>query len=318
LRLIDFNNESGCEYINMNTSDVIFKQKPSELWGRALFLFLSVIFHLILAHYFYTAKFAIDEIKTEKKVVFIRPVSSPVVFPNLDKKKPPETSPSNEPPPEIIPVDTDAALTDNGTTGKNVTVPDIPVPVDKQRTTIKPDYLRIPTTAPGRERLKAPLKPSHYLKRETLDEILRRAERELQEKKGITADSSLAESPSTVSPYDNDSIVIDPTAMAYFKSKGIDITPWARKVVERINGNWSILPGFGTSDGSAGGEVGIAVVFDPEGKVVSADVKRSSNLQYMDRAALNAIQMSAPFPTPPGRFPGGQLKVFFLFNYENI
>lgn len=304
--------------INMKTSDVIFRRKPAELWGRALFLFLSAIFHLILAHYFYTAKFAVGEIRTEKKVVFIRPLPSPVVFPDLDKKKPPELSPSKEPPIEILPVDAGADSTDSRTKEKNETVPDIPVPVEKQQTAIKPDYLRIPNPAPGRESLKAPLKPSHYLKRETLDEILRRAERELREKSAITAGPGSTESPSTVSPYDNDSIVIDPSAMAYFKGKGIDITPWARKVVERINGNWSILPGFGTSDGSAGGAVGIAVVFDPEGRVVSADVKRSSNLQYMDRAALNAIQMSAPFPSPPGRFPGGQLKVFFLFNYENI
>jgi TonB family protein len=302
----------------MKISDVIFRRKPAELWGRALFIFLSVIFHLILVHYFYTAKFDIDEVKSGKKVVFIRPVSSPIVFPNLDEKKPPETSPAKALPLEIHPVDTGAASTDNGTMKKNGTVSDIPVPVEKQRTTIKPDYLRKPSPAPEREHLKAPLMPSRYLKRETLDEILRRAERELQEKERITANSGSTESPSAVSPYDNDSIVIDRSAMAYFNSKGIDIAPWARKVVERINRNWSILPGFGTSDGSAGGEVGIAVVFDPEGRVVSADVRRSSKLQYMDRAALNAIQMSAPFPAPPGRFPGGQLKVFFLFNYENI
>lgn len=304
----------------MKTSDVIFRRKPAELWARALFLFLSVIFHLFLAYFFYTAKFGIEEFKTEKKIVFIRPVSFPLVFPNL-KEHPPETSPAGKLPLEESPADTMGPSTETRTEKTTETAPHIPVPAEKQPAAVKPDFLRDPGPTPGRERLKAPLNPSRYLKPETLDEILRRAEREQREKAGITGndgETGPVETHPGVSPYDDDNIVVDGAARAYFNGRGIDITPWARKVVEKINGNWSILPGFGPANGSSKGAVGIAVVFDPEGRVVSADVTRSSSIQYMDRAALNAVQMSAPYPAPPGRFPGGQLKVFFLFNYENI
>ncbi len=299
----------------MKISDVIFSRKPAERWAQSLFFLLSVIFHGFVAHYFYTAKFAIEEVKVDKKIILVRPISrEPMVFPPTgkpDQKEedvlrvkpaqaaaPRKTVEPTEPTKKKDPAPVTAAEQTTGQPSMPGSAPAVsakPAPVSKPKG------------------LKAPLNPSYYLKPENLEDVFNRIKQEEREKTGLEGpiDTSGA-----VTPFE-DNIVIDSAGKAYFESKGIDITPWARKVVEKINENWSLLPGFGTGGSGSRGEVGIAVAFNQEGRVVSDAVTRSSGMQYMDQAALNAIRMSSPYPRLPGRIPSGRLNVFFLFNYAN-
>lgn len=298
----------------MKISDVIFSRKPAERWARSLFLLLSVVFHTFIAYYFYTAEFAIEEVKGKKTVIFIRPVSrEPLVFPRIKKPVQEEDVLTVKPVPQTRPAPREPAEPaeerEPGPPESNEAPPGQPsIPVDA------PVVSEGPALAETPKRLKAPLRPSYYLKPENLEEVFNRIKREEREKAGLKGP---VDTPTAGVTPSGDNIVIDSAGRAYFESKGIDITPWARKVVEKINENWSLLPGFGTGPGGSRGEVGIAVAFDREGRVVSNRVTRSSDMQYMDQAALNAVRLSSPYPPLPGRIPGGRLNVFFLFNYQN-
>ncbi len=300
----------------MKISNVIFRWKRAELWTRFLFFLFSIIFHIFFAYYFYTAKFDIKEVKVEKKVIEIRPISKEkIVFPDIKRKKP---SLENQSILTLAPVITSPGYKSGDE--KSSQIPQRPrekkVPAKKgyvttEKKSIKgkiPDIIK--ESIHTKERLKAPFKPSHYLKPETIDEILRRFEKEKIDKDIKSVESMDA---SGISTRGND-IVIDHEGKAYFESKGFDITPWAQKVVARINENWFVLPEFKIEENSV---VGIVVTFDKDGEVVTAKITRSSNVHPLDQSALNAIKLSTPFPRLPEQFPGDQLKAFFLFNYEN-
>lgn len=300
----------------MKISDVIFRWSRAELWTRFLFFLFSIIFHIFFAYYFYTAKFDIKEVKVEKKIIEIRPISKEkIVFPDIRRKK---SSLENQNSLTLAPV-----ITSPGYKPGEKKPSQIPQKPREKKVPAKKGYVTtekksIKGKIPGiikepihtRERLKAPFNPSHYLKPETIDEILHRFEKEKIDKGKKSVESIDA---SGISAKGND-IVIDHEGKAYFESKGFDITPWAQKVVARINENWFVLPEFKIGDNAV---VGIVVTFDKDGEVVTAKITRSSDMHPLDQSALNAIKLSTPFPRLPEQFPGDQLKAFFLFNYEN-
>jgi hypothetical protein len=294
----------------MKTSDVIFKWKRADIWTRFLFFLFSIIFHIFFAYYFYTTKFDIKEIKVEKKIIEIRPIDKEkILFPNIKRKKnsqknqkilnlaPKTTSPGYKPGDKKSSQVSQKPREEKGPVKKGYVTPDKEPGIQKK-------------TTPTRERLKAPFNASKYLKPETIEEILRDFEKE---KTGEGRKPGEARDASGI-PTSDQNIVVDHEGKAYFESKGYDITPWAQKVVARINENWFVLPGFKIEENSV---VGIVVIFDKYGEVVSAKIKRPSDVQPLDQSALNAIKLSAPYPHLPEQFPGDQLKAFFLFNYNN-
>jgi len=300
----------------MNISDVIFSRRPAEQWARALFFLLSVIFHIFIAYYFITAEFDIKQVKIDKKIILVRPISrGPLVFPSTEPPRQEEDvlriKPLPRKPVKPTTPTTPAKSLERKEPG-SVATGELP-PGQPSMPGIVPAVPGKPGIAEAPKGLIAPFNPSYYLKPENLEEVFNRIKREEREKAGL---EEPVDTSGAVTPFE-DNIVIDSAGRAYFESKGIDITPWARKVVEMIDENWSLLPGFGTGDSGSGGEVGIAVAFNQEGRVVSDRVTRSSGMQYMDQAALNAVRMSGPYPPLPGRIPGGRLNVFFLFNYQN-
>jgi outer membrane biosynthesis protein TonB len=300
----------------MKTSDVISRWKRADIWTRFLFFLFSIILHIFFAYYFYTAKFDIKEVEVEKKVIEIRPIlKETIVFPGIKRKKPAEDNQNNL---TFAPV-----LTSPGDKPGEKKTSQIPQKPRKKKTPVKKDYITtdkksIKGKIPGISKepvhtskpLKAPLNPSHYLKPETIDEILSRYEKEKSNRVKKSMESMDASDFFT----GGSDIVIDHEGKTYFESKGFDISPWAQKVVARINENWFILPEFKIGDNAV---VGIVVTFDKYGKVVTAKITRSSNTHPMDQSALNAILLSSPFPHLPDQFPGDQLNAFFLFNYKN-
>lgn len=101
---------------------------------------------------------------------------------------------------------------------------------------------------------------------------------------------------------------------ASFKSKGYDITPWAKIVVDKIQRNWALSP---SQETSAKGEVEIFVIIEKSGALLSVEVIKSSEIQMLDQTALKALRMSSPFPELPNDFPNNSLEAYFVFGYDD-
>jgi hypothetical protein len=280
----------------MRISDVIFSWRRAERWTRVLFLLFSIVFHIFFAYYFYTARFDIREIKTKKTIIVVHPVAKEeLVFPTL--KEPPQKTPSP------------AEQRSKGTIGP-IEVKKGQVTAGKQSMPIKPG--KGPAPAGGRERFKAPFNPSDYLKPETLDEIFRRVEREkiLPGLPTVPTDSPVGEPGGAGSD-----IVIDTEGQAYFQGQGYDLTPWAQQVVKRINENW-LIPAEMLPGSEANCEVGIAVTVTKNGQVKTTKIKKASEQEFLNRAALSALDISVPFPALSRFYPNETLEAYFLFNYR--
>lgn len=101
---------------------------------------------------------------------------------------------------------------------------------------------------------------------------------------------------------------------ASFAIKDYDITPWATKVVDKIQNNW-IIP----SSEEAGGKglVGISVIIEKNGELLSVKIVNSSDVHLLDEAALKAIELSSPFPALPDVLPVAKLEAYFEFHYND-
>lgn len=288
----------------MRISDVIFSWRRAERWTRFLFLLFSIVFHIFFAYYFYTARFDIRKIKTKKTIIVVHPVAKEeLVFPTL--KEPPQKTPT---------------LAEQRSTGSIGPIGPIdPIKIKKGQVTageqpmpIKPGKAPAPAPAGGRERLKAPFNPSDYLKPETLDEIFRRVEREktLPGLPTVPTDSPAGEPGGTGSD-----IVIDTEGQAYFQGQGYDLTRWAQQVVKRINENW-LIPAEMLPGSEENCEVGIAVAVTKNGQVKTIKIKKASGQEFLNRAAVSALDISVPLPSLPRFYPNETLETYFLFNYR--
>lgn len=98
-----------------------------------------------------------------------------------------------------------------------------------------------------------------------------------------------------------------------FNINQIDISPWAREVVEKIQKNWAI-PAAQDDDGKK--LVEITVSIGKNGDLLNVGIRNSSAQPTLDQAALNAVRMSAPFPELPDNFPSDRVEAHFLFQYN--
>jgi TonB family protein len=90
----------------------------------------------------------------------------------------------------------------------------------------------------------------------------------------------------------------------------IDLSPWARTVVELIQKNWAV-PAGQQSESEA--SVEIAVVILKNGAVTFIDVVAPSDDHEFDLAARDAIEMSSPLPQLPNDFPADSLEISLVF-----
>jgi TonB family protein len=103
-------------------------------------------------------------------------------------------------------------------------------------------------------------------------------------------------------------------AGASFRIENYDISPWAEKVVNTILANW-IIPY--PKEMGVKGVVGISVIIDESGEILSAQVVNSSLILLLDEAALKALKESSPFPSLPEDFPKKNLEAYFEFHYDD-
>lgn len=95
--------------------------------------------------------------------------------------------------------------------------------------------------------------------------------------------------------------------------RGFDISPWAQLLVNIIQRNWVLPP---SDAAKASGRVGITIIVDGSGQLSTVRMINSSSNQLLDRAALDAIARSLPFPRLPQGFPDRQLEAYLLFDYH--
>lgn len=99
-----------------------------------------------------------------------------------------------------------------------------------------------------------------------------------------------------------------------FRIEEYDISPWAKQVVNTILTNWAIpYP----KEMGVKGVVGVSVIIDESGEILSAQVVNSSLILLLDEAALKALKESSPFPSLPKDFPNKSLEAYFEFHYDD-
>lgn len=99
-------------------------------------------------------------------------------------------------------------------------------------------------------------------------------------------------------------------SQAFFNIEDYDLSPWAKRVLLRIQKNWLIPT---VTKESLRQPVEITIVIEKNGKISSIKVNRSSNSDAFDQAALNALRISSPLPGLPQDFPNKNLEALFMF-----
>ena len=144
--------------------------------------------------------------------------------------------------------------------------------------------------------------PKDYLREEELD-LLKYLSSETSTQRPLGA------SPST----ETYGARISTPGKAAFNINQIDISPWARDVVEKIQKNWTI-PTAQEDDGKNAVEITVSI--GKNGDLLEIHIRNSSAHPTLDQAALNAVRMSAPFPELPDDFPNDSVEAHFLFRYN--
>jgi TonB family protein len=96
--------------------------------------------------------------------------------------------------------------------------------------------------------------------------------------------------------------------------KGYDLLPWATAVIDRLQVNWT-LPAVGGVPKAA--KIGMIVVIKKNGELDSIEIIEGTSLEALDKAALEALRTSLPFPPLPADFPGDLLEITFEFVYND-
>lgn len=89
-----------------------------------------------------------------------------------------------------------------------------------------------------------------------------------------------------------------------------DFGPYMRELQRRIKMNWD------PPKGNESKRVVLLFKIAKDGRLLSVRVFKSSGVPGADRAALNAVQLTAPFRPLPGDFRGSSIDIQFTFDYN--
>lgn len=93
-------------------------------------------------------------------------------------------------------------------------------------------------------------------------------------------------------------------------TENVDFAPYMKEVQRRIKLNW---------DPPKGNEQKTAIVFmriAKDGRLISCKIYKSSGSPTMDKAALKAVEITAPFKPLPSDFNGQYVDIHFTFDYR--
>ena len=89
-----------------------------------------------------------------------------------------------------------------------------------------------------------------------------------------------------------------------------DFGPYMRELQRRIKMNWD------PPKGNESKRVVLLFKIAKDGRLLSCSVYKSSGLQGADKAAINAVQATAPFRPLPAEFKGQSIDIQFTFDYN--
>jgi TonB family protein len=98
----------------------------------------------------------------------------------------------------------------------------------------------------------------------------------------------------------------------FFDTKGFPLGEYARQVIDRVKGNWSIPSNLRHSQGRST----LIFYIEKDGRVSGLRVITASGSDSLDLAALNSVLGANPFPPLPTGFPGGHVGAKFVFSYN--
>jgi protein TonB len=99
----------------------------------------------------------------------------------------------------------------------------------------------------------------------------------------------------------------------FFDTQGYDLGPWGNHIVAIVRRNW-IVPV--AAELGLKGIVAISFKVDHNGKILNPTIISGSGVPSFDQAALQALQISNPFPPLPPDFPRDTLPAVFRFYYN--
>ena len=88
--------------------------------------------------------------------------------------------------------------------------------------------------------------------------------------------------------------------------------PYMRNLEQKIKRNWT------PPKGDSSKRVVVTFVIGRDGRLLSAKVTKSSGVPLADRAAMSAIELTAPFSPLPPEFRGQSVPIEFTFDYNVI
>ena len=89
-----------------------------------------------------------------------------------------------------------------------------------------------------------------------------------------------------------------------------DFGPYMRELQTRIKMNWD------PPKGNESKRVVLLFKIAKDGRLLSCSVFKSSGLRGADKAAINAVQATAPFRPLPAEFRGQSIDIQFTFDYN--
>lgn len=89
-----------------------------------------------------------------------------------------------------------------------------------------------------------------------------------------------------------------------------DFGPYMRELQRRIKMNWE------PPKGNESKRVVLLFKIAKDGKLLSVNVFKSSGLQNVDQAAINAVKVAAPFRALPPEYRGSNIDIQFTFDYN--
>lgn len=99
-------------------------------------------------------------------------------------------------------------------------------------------------------------------------------------------------------------------------TRGYDFGPYMNQVINRVRTSWYSLIPESARIGLSKGRVVVVFTITESGRIADLDIRVSSGVSALDRAAVAGIQASNPFRELPADFDGDSLVLQFTFLYN--
>ena len=114
--------------------------------------------------------------------------------------------------------------------------------------------------------------------------------------------------------FDNEESALRSDGSGFFDTRGFELSDYSQFVIDRIKQNWMIP----TAVRSVSGRSTVIFYIEKDGQISRMRIINPSGVTLLDRAALNSILESLPFPPLPSRFPGEHIGAKLVFSYNEV